>query len=177
MKISFFIGIIAGIGTTLWLAFSAPFVAQDRVRSETRVRTNGGRLESFSVRLADDVVATLPGSLNVDTPVAPAEARWLAELAPFAGVANVYRLRNESGTVIGLASRVRGVVTEDDVEWVLHVPARGTLMLRGVSVDIADLGEISGGMREFAALAGNWEAQLDGETWRIDTVTLAGGDR
>lgn len=178
MKASFFFGILAGIAAVVWLGWSAPFVAQQRVSSETRVQNNGGRLERFEIRLRDDQISVVPGRDAAPSGTTPAQLSWVQSVAPFSQSASVYRLRNESGTVVGMASRVRGVTTAEQVEWVLHIPQRGSLVLTGLSADIAETGEITGGLREFATLDGTWDARLDADdVWRIDTLVVAGGAR
>ncbi|MEO0575885.1 MAG: hypothetical protein AAF004_10510 [Pseudomonadota bacterium] len=179
MRSTFFLGIIAGVVATLALAWFAPFLNQERVRSITDVQNNGGRVERFEIRLPDDLLSSVPGIDRPDGVVVPASAEWYPELAPFYVHADVYRLRNEQGVVVGIASRVRGVQTRDDVEWVLDLPARGTLAMNGLSADIAEVGTIVSGTREFTELGGSWEARLDEDNvWRIDTVVqrLVGED-
>lgn len=171
MRATFLFGILAGVAAALSLAWFAPFLSQERVRSLTDVQNNGGRIERFEARLATDVLSSVPGIDAVDGGVVPASAEWYPELAPFFIRADVYRLRNEQGVVIGIASRVRGVQSRDDVEWVLNFPARGTLALKGLSADIAEVGSIVSGTREFADLRGDWQASLgEDDVWRIETV-------
>ena len=173
MRNAFITGLIAGIAGMLAAAYVAPFLSQDRIRGETRVQTNGGRLEVFEVRTAADALLQAPG-LQGDLEILPNDTAWYPELAPFIGDASVYRLRNESGRVIGVASRVRAMRGSDDVEWILHIPARGTLALTGVSVDNAEVGELRVGTEEFVELSGDWQAELDANgTWRISTSVRA----
>lgn len=169
MKNAFIFGLVAGLAATFGLAFAAPFLAQERVRSETRVENNGGRLEFFEIDFSKDTLVQAPG-VESEAPLVPGEVSWFADLAPFTGLAAVYRLRNESGVVIGTASRVRGLRADEDVEWVLHIPPRGTLILSGISIDSAEAGEIRAGLGEFGELAGDWQAQLDEDSvWRFRT--------
>ncbi len=173
MKNAFLFGLIAGLLAVFGLAYAAPFLSQERVRSETRVENNGGRLELFQIDLTRDTLVQAPGT-DSDAPLVPGEVSWFSDLAPFSGLAAVYRLRNENGVVVGTASRVRGLANNDDVEWVLHFPARGTLVLSGVSIDRAEAGEIRAGLREFRRLAGDWQAQLDEDNvWRFRTSVRA----
>lgn len=171
VRSTFIFGIVAGVASAVALAWFAPFVHQERVRSQTQVQTNGGRLERFEIRMATDILTSVPGADNADDGPLPATADWYPELAPFSGQASVYRVRNESGVVIGMASRIRGVQASDDVEWVINLPARGTLALSGISVDVAEVGSVVSGTREFSDLTGTWEARLDEDNiWRMDTV-------
>jgi hypothetical protein len=177
VRLSIIFGFFAGIIGTLALAYTAPFLPYERVRSETEVRTNGGRLERFIVSGPVDVLSLLPAD-GGDATVTPAGARWYPDLAPFSVEAGVYRLRNESGTVVGIASRVRGVQSPDDVEWLLHVPARGTIALTGASVGAAEIGEVTAGEREFDGLVGEWQALADENGgWRIETLVMTPAPR
>lgn len=171
MRLSIIFGFFAGIIGTLALAYTAPFLPHERIRSETEVRTNGGRLERFTVSGPVDVLSLLPA--GDAAAVTPAGARWYPDLAPFSVEAGVYRLRNQSGAIVGIASRVRGVESPDDVQWLLHVPARGTLALTGASVGSAEVGGVAAGEREFEGLVGEWQATADGKGgWRIETLVM-----
>lgn len=173
VRLSIIIGFFAGIIGTLALAYTAPFLPHERIRSETEVRTNGGRLERFTVSGPVDVLSLLPAG-RTDAAVTPAGARWYPDLAPFSVEAGLYRLRNESGAIVGIASRVRGVESPDDVQWLLHVPARGTLALTGASVGNVELGGVAAGEREFDGLVGEWQATAeDNGGWRIETLVMA----
>ncbi|MEL6868953.1 MAG: hypothetical protein AAFO81_04045 [Pseudomonadota bacterium] len=177
MRAIFFLSIIAGAAAAAALAWFAPFLEQERTRAQTMVQTNGGRMEQFEIRLATDVLSSLPGIDRPDDGFVPASADWYPELAPFRGVAEMFRLRNAQGVAIGIASRVRGLTSTDDVEWILHLPARGTLALRGLSADVAEVGDIVTGTREFSALYGTWQARLDEDNvWRIESVVKARTD-
>lgn len=167
MRALIILGFLTGIGSVAALAYSTPFLEHERVSSQTRVVTNGGRQERFEIRVNQDLLSRLPGSASAVESV-PQFAPWAPELAPFTGDAEVYRLRNESGVVIGTAIRKR---ESSDVEWVLHLPARGTMVLTGLGVELAETGEMALGIGEFSDLYGIWDARLDEDrVWRFDTV-------
>ncbi|MEO0345267.1 MAG: hypothetical protein AAF229_03320 [Pseudomonadota bacterium] len=173
MRTSIIIGFLAGIASALALAYTAPFLPHDRVRSETEVRNNGGRFEQFEVAGSADVLALLPAGGDAQTEAVPSGARWYPDLAPFSGEAAVYRLRNASGVVIGVASRVKGVESPDDVQWVLHIPARGTIALKGAGIGDAEIGSVVAGEREFSGLVGEWQATAKPNGgWRIETLVI-----
>ena len=174
MRLSIIIGFFAGIIGVLVLAWTAPFLPHDRVRSQTDVQTNGGRLERFHVDVPGDVLSLLPAGGVTDVAAMPVDARWYPDLAPFSGEAATYRLRDDRGTVIGVASRVRGVADPADVQWVLHIPARGTLALTGASVGNTELGSMAEGDGEFAGLTGEWQATRDAESsrWNLETLVM-----
>jgi len=76
-----------------------------------------------------------------------------------AGVrAEIFKIRNARDTVVGVAVRAAAQHDGSDViDWVLHLPARGSLF---VNMEIAPreggyrLGEIRSGSREFAEFSG-----------------------
>ncbi|MEN7342097.1 MAG: hypothetical protein AAAFM81_04110 [Pseudomonadota bacterium] len=176
MKFTLIFGFLAGLAGALGFAYQAPYLEQQRVRAISEVVPNGGRLERFQIRLADDVLMQAPG-VNSDALTIPEDAEWFPELAPFAGLAAVYRLRNERDEIVGVASRVRGIESEEQVEWILYLPARGLLALDGASVDTVELGDIASGDREFAGLAGDWKAWVDeNDIWRFETVVREPSD-
>ncbi|MFK8052607.1 MAG: hypothetical protein AB8F65_06505 [Woeseiaceae bacterium] len=169
MRFTIIVGFLLGLVGSLALAYTAPFLQQERVRGITEVMTNGGRLERFEIHLDDDILMQAPGTASLAETI-PGTADWYPELAPFAGLAAVYRLRNERAEVIGIASRVRGIASEEQVEWVLYLPARGMMGLDGASVDTVELGDIIVVDREFAGLVGEWKAYIDEDNiWRFET--------
>ncbi|MEL7296033.1 MAG: hypothetical protein AAGJ86_00150, partial [Pseudomonadota bacterium] len=95
MRLTILIGFLGGLIGSLTLAYMAPFLEQSRVRGLTEVVTNGGRLERFEIHLDDDILMQAPGTQSEAVTI-PASAEWFPELAPFAGLAAVYRLRNEN---------------------------------------------------------------------------------
>lgn len=170
MRITFIIGLLAGLIGMLALSYAAPFLQQERVRALTTVQTNGGRLEQFEIHLDDDILMQAPGTASTAETI-PGTADWFPELAPFEGLAAVYRLRNERNEVVGIASRIRGISAPEQVEWVLYLPARGLLALDGASVDTVELGDVVAGDREFANLIGEWQATIDeNNVWRFKTL-------
>lgn len=176
VRLTILIGFLGGLIGSLTLAYMAPFLEQSRVRGLTEVVTNGGRLERFEIHLADDILMQAPGTQSEAVTI-PVSAEWFPELAPFAGLAAVYRLRNENSEVVGIASRVRGIASEEQVEWVLYLPARGLIALDGASVDTVEVGDVIATDREFAGLEGDWKAFVDeNNIWRFETVLRVPGD-
>ena len=150
MRALIIIGFLAGIGSVAAVAYTTPFLEQQRIHSETRVVPNGGRLEKFEIRVEQDLLSNTPGLLSEST-LFPASANWFPERAPFGGDVQVFRLRNVNNQVVGTGIRHREA---DLIEWVLHLPARGTMVLR-----------------EFENLDGIWEARMDEDgVMRFETV-------
>ncbi|WP_405232649.1 hypothetical protein [Lentisalinibacter salinarum] len=186
MKKTFLLGLLLGIGGAVWLAGWYPFVDPVRFASESGVARNGGRTESFRIQIPEDRVlgAAAPGSV---VPSVPAGLS-LPEVAGD-GAVEIYKLRNASGKVIGLASRIRGGDAAY-TDWTLMLPARGALFLTaagsevsphamatamataGVAADPAGqsptsptfriLGDVAGGSGEFAGFFGSFS-----EEWEV----------
>ncbi|MEL7309971.1 MAG: hypothetical protein AAFN07_00545 [Pseudomonadota bacterium] len=167
MRAVIIIGFLTGIGSVAALAYTTPFLVQERIHAETRVVPNGGRLEKFEIRGESDLLSSTPGVLG-ETQLYPSSATWYPERAPFAGDAQIYRLRNENSVVIGTAILRQEA---ESVEWILHLPARGTMVLKGAGTALAGTGEMQLGLREFASLNGVWDARLDEDgIWRFETI-------
>lgn len=164
------IGFLAGIGSVAAVAYTTPFLEQQRIHSETRVVPNGGRLEKFEIRVEQDLLSNTPGLLSEST-LFPASANWFPERAPFGGDVQVFRLRNVNSQVVGTGIRHREA---ELIEWVLHLPARGTMVLQGTNGESLESGVLALGLREFENLDGIWEARMDEDgVMRFDTVVRA----
>jgi hypothetical protein len=122
---TFIFGLVLGLaGMGAYLHF-VPIVDQYRVPSHVTVQTNGGNQETFSIRLPGDrIMAGLPGAAS---PV-PAGLAWPDAVA-FAGFeAELFKIRDQDDTVIGVASRMKRTAGSDNfVQWTVHLPARGTM--------------------------------------------------
>jgi len=126
MKFLLIIGFLTGFAAVLAGAGLAPIAAQQRLASQTSVANNGGRLETFTIRLpADRIVSTggaaagiLAGdpATRIDPPAALAGTDFSVEQ---------YKLRDVSGAVIGIAIRQW---TAGGTTWALGIPARGTVV-------------------------------------------------
>lgn len=120
-----------------------PFPESPRVYSQAAALTNGSREEIFFIRLPDDRIgspraaSTAPFPQQAFSPVG--KERILAEL---------FRVRDSEGTIIGLATRMNGTVPgllgepEPVTDWMLLVPGRGALMMSRGAI-------ATGGEREF----------------------------
>jgi hypothetical protein len=125
---TFIFGLLLGLfGAGAYLHL-VPIVDQHRVPSHVTVQTNGGNQEVFSIRLpADRIMSGQPGAA---APV-PAGLEWPATPAYAGFGAELFKIRDRDDTVIGVASRMRRAAGagNDFVEWVIHLPARGTMFL------------------------------------------------
>lgn len=130
MKFLIVLGFLLGFGGVLAAAGLAPIAVHERIASRTSVANNGGRLETFVIRLPADRIATT-GSVSqgrsvidpvtgIDPPAALAGAEFVIEQ---------FKLRNIDGEVIGVA--MRHWTRSDDTSastWSVSVPSRGTLV-------------------------------------------------
>lgn len=102
---------------------------------------------------------------------APATLEWPDDEV-FAGISTeMFKLRNARDTVIGIAARTVGREDDADViDWVIHIPARGSLYVNMEAAPQADgvrLGNLRAGSRDFEPLSGvmseRWVADTSGE--------------
>ena len=107
-----------------------PLAVQERLASQTSVANNGGRLETFIIRLPADRIAAAGDAGQppfVVDPVTVVEAP--AELSASAFMLEQFKLRNVDGDVIGTA--MRHWTAADDASastWSVSLPGRGTLV-------------------------------------------------
>ena len=151
---TFIIGLVLGVLATAGALYAVPLVDQQREHSLVSVATNGGNVESFYINVpADRILAKQPGqdSLMPDTLDWPG-----ADILQPIGV-ELYKIRNERGVVIGVASQSSevGATTTD---WLLHLPARGSQLISvqtQATLNGARRGDLRAGSREFAKRRGS----------------------
>lgn len=153
---TFIFGVILGfLGAGAYLYF-VPVVDQHRVPSRITVQTNGGNSEVFSIRLPGDRIMT--GAPGTASPV-PDGLAW-PELPTLDGFkAELFKIRDTDNTVVGVGSRLARSASSGDsfVEWVVHLPARGTMFVAMEPNRVpgqARSGALSAGTREFSTLRG-----------------------
>ena len=155
-------GIVSG-GVALYYV---PVVDQHREQSMISVSPNGGNTEVFHVNVPIDRI--MIGTPDSSAPL-PAGLQW-PDSPELAGLrAELFKIRNGKDAVVGVASRV-AARTEEDVdliEWVLHLPARGSIYIT-MQPDAVEGGYRQGiyraGTRDFADLIGRVT-----ERWIADT--------
>ncbi len=163
---TFIIGILLGIAAAAGALYAYPAVDQHREASIVAVAPNGGNVESFHVNIPmDRVMAGAPGRKR---PLPPG-LEWPTDETLSGIRMELFKVRNARDIVIGVASRT-SASDADVIEWVLHLPARGSLY---VSMQAQALeggirrGGITAGSREFAPLKGfmteRWVADKSGE--------------
>jgi hypothetical protein len=163
------LGFILGIVGTVAAAYYVPVVDQHRESSVIAVAPNGGNTESFRINIPTDRI--MVGAPKQAEPLPPG-LDWPADEF-FDGVrVELFKLRNSADAVIGVASRMvaDSDAIEDSVEWVLHLPARGTFYV-AMPVQTADesrrVGTLRAGTREFSPMQGTvserWVAITDND--------------
>jgi hypothetical protein len=174
---TFFLGILLGLAAAAGALFAIPVVDQVREASIVAVAPNGGNAETFHINIPmDRIVLGAPGQ---DGAVPPG-LEWPADEILADVRAELFKIRNARDAVVGVAVRAAAKNNDKDIiDWVLHLPARGSLF---INMDVTPLdggfriGEIASGSREFAPLSGfmteSWIAndsnEEDAPTGRIE---------
>jgi len=162
---TFLIGILLGIAAAAGALYSLPVVDQHREVSLVTVAPNGGNQESFHANIPMDRI--MVGTAGEKSGL-PAGLEWPLDDV-FAGIsAELFKIRNARDVVIGVAARTVAKEEESDViDWVLHLPARGTLFVN-MAPDAQEgghrIGRLRTGSNEFARLRG-----FVAERWVVDT--------
>jgi len=152
---TFTTGIVLGVAGILAALYYVPAVDLGREVSIIAVAPNGGNTESFHVNVPEDriMVGTDSGA------TLPPGMVWPADDALRGVNTELFKIRNSRDAVIGVGSRVavRNRELGDVIEWVLHLPARGTIYvsLQPESISGARAGGFRAGTREFSGLVGN----------------------
>jgi hypothetical protein len=149
-------GFLIGLVGTVAAAYYAPVVDQEREPSVIAVSPNGGNTESFRINIPTDRI--MIGAPKQAEPLPPG-LHWPTD-EKFEGVrVELFKVRNTRDAVIGVASRMVADSNqiEDSVEWVLHIPARGTFYA-AMPAETTDgtrrIGKLRAGTREFGPMQG-----------------------
>ena len=162
---TFIIGILLGIAAAAGALYALPLVDLHREESIVRVAVNGGTRESFHINVPMDRI--LIG--DAGTVVLPETLEWPDDAVFNDLRTEAYKLRNERDTVIGVAARTVAREGDGVIEWVVHLPARGSMfvaMTPRADASGARSGTLVTGTREFAGLGGGlterWVADESG---------------
>lgn len=165
---TFIAGILLGIAGAGAALHYIPAVNQSREQSMIVVHPNHGNTETFHVNVPmDRIMVGVPGQ---EEPL-PVGLRWPENELFAASRAELFKIRNGKDTVVGVASRIAGSdeVSGDIVEWVLHLPARGSAYVVMEATPREQgyrMGSLATGTREFAPLTGRvterWVADSSG---------------
>ncbi len=164
----FIFGILLGIGVSAGALYALPAVDQHREVSVISVAPNGGNRESFHINIPmDRIMAGTAGQVSG----IPDGIKWPQDdILSGVGV-ELFKVRNEHDVVIGVAART--VAAEQDldvIDWVVHLPARGSLFINMDSAAQEDgyrAGRLRSGSQEFSSFVGSvlehWIADTAGE--------------
>ncbi len=158
---TFFLGLILGTLAAGGLVYVVPSVNLEREQSIMTVNPNGGTQERFYANLPGDRIMA---SVANGEEAWPAGLLWPADLDLGDGQAELFKLRNDADRVVAVASRIKTAGPDSNVEWTVHLPARGTIyaLLNGVADDTGTRnGRLRAGSREFADRRGSVSERLD----------------
>jgi len=149
-------GFFLGLVGTVTAAYYVPVVDQYRESSVIVVAPNGGNTESFRINIPTDRI--MVGAPKQAQPLPPG-LHWPADKL-FDGVrVELFKVRNTLDAIVGVASRMvaESDAIEDSVEWVVHIPARGTFyvpMPAQPADGVRRVGTLRAGTREFGPMQG-----------------------
>ena len=177
---TFVVGIVLGIAGAAAGLYLYPVVDQHREVSIVSVAPNGGNVEQFHMNVPmDRIMVGAPGQ----TKPIPAGMEWPLEEALEGVRVELFKIRNERDTVIGVAARTSAKDESADViDWVLHLPARGSVYVNMQAEGRPGgyrQGELRAGSREFAQRRGkmterwvpNTSTEEDAPAGRIELLT------
>jgi hypothetical protein len=149
--VGMFLGVFGG-GSALYFL---PIVDIVREQSIIRVMPNGGNVELFHANLPTDRI--MVGAPGQRAPL-PAGLDWPNGELLANSRTELFKIRNSRDIVVGVASRVAASNEDGDlIEWVMHLPARGSmyaLMQTELNEDGDRVGQLRAGTREFTDLVG-----------------------
>jgi hypothetical protein len=131
MKITFIVALLLGFVGVLAAGRFVPWGEHVRLASQTRVVANGGRAERFVIRLpVDRVAAAGAKAAGLRADAATGAPTLPPELTTDPLLVEHFKLRDESGNVVGIAARHwRADARSADTAWSLMIPSRGALLL------------------------------------------------
>lgn len=177
---TFIVGILLGVAGVAAALYLYPVVDQHREASIVSVGPNGRNIESFHVNVPMDRI--LVGAHGNNNPL-PAGMKWPKDEVLQDVRVELFKIRNARDTVVGVAARTVAKEGSDDViDWVLHLPARGSVFVNMQAEALEGgyrKGELRAGSREFGQLGGvmteRWVPDTSGDedapSGRIELVT------
>lgn len=164
LKAMFISGLFLGLAAVFAGAGYYPWIDHPRLAARTQVLPNGGRSETFLVRLPVDRIAAMGGGGGLAARSFPPKLALPDALAAEAVQLDHFKVRDVAGNVIGIAARhAVGTAQGVAVVWSLTIPSRGTLWLSGVTAE---------GALDTALDALGYES---GETWSGELSMQYGG--
>ena len=171
---TFISGLVFGVVGVIAALYLMPAVDVTREASIVVVTPNGGNEETFHVNVPEDRI--MIGARGQRQSL-PEGLRWPNDPQFADSRAELFKLRNSRDAVVGVASRfaIDDRATGKVVEWVLHLPARGSMYVTLNSSPVAGggrVGKMQAGTREFRELVGElkekWVAEGTGGNGRIE---------
>jgi len=171
---------VLGVAAAAAALYAYPAVDQHREISIISVAANGGNVESFHVNMPMDRIMVGPGDQKQ---ALPSGMKWPADQMLKDVRVELFKIRNERDTVVGVASRTAAKDGSGEIiDWVLHLPARGSMFVNMRAEALKGgfrQGELQAGSREFAPLSGsvsehwipNTSGDADAPAGRIELVT------
>lgn len=152
---TFVFGIALGLAAAAGALYAVPVVDQEREPSIVSVAPNGGNAEVFHVNVPTDrIMSGTPGQAAA----VPPGLQWPVDATLQNVRAEMFKIRNARDAVVGVAVRAAAANDgEEVIDWVLHLPARGSLF---INMDVTPreggfrIGEIRAGSKEFVTLSG-----------------------
>ena len=170
---TFIAGILLGVGAAAAALYYVPVVEQFREQSLIVVHPNHGNTEVFHINVPTDRI--MIGAASQST-LLPPGLEW-PEDPLFSDVrSELFKLRNSKDAVVGVASRLAAndPVAGDFIEWVFHLPARGSVYV-SIEPTARDggsrIGSLRSGTREFSTLTGQVTEQWIAESSGADSAS------
>ncbi len=151
----FLVGILLGLAVAAGALHTFPAVDQIREVSIIAVATNGGNSEAFHINIPADRV--MIGATGKDSGV-PVGLIWPKD-SVFQNISTeIFKIRNARNAVVGVAARTVAKEGDTDLtDWVIHLPARGSLFVNmepQIQKGRPRIGKLRAGSREFNDLDG-----------------------
>jgi hypothetical protein len=165
---TFIFGILLGVAAAAGALYAIPVVDQHREMSIITVAPNGGNHESFHINVPMDRVMVGAAGEASDLPVG---LMWPDDPILANVSTEIFKIRNARDTVVGVAARTVAKEQDSDViDWLIHLPARGSLYVNMDSTPRENgdrVGQIRTGSRDFEPLIGSiaerWVSDTSGE--------------
>lgn len=152
---TFLVGILLGLAVAAGALHTFPVVDQIREVSIIAVATNGGNSEAFHINIPADRVMIGATGKNSGVPVG---LIWPKD-SVFQNISTeIFKIRNARNAVVGVAARTVAKEGDTDLtDWVIHLPARGSLFVNmepQTQKGRPRIGKLRTGSREFNDLNG-----------------------
>lgn len=173
MSRSVLLPFLAGVVVAVAVAVLLPLPEHPRFPSRISVQADGGRQEDFVIRWPADRIVLPRNERDPQASIAAAGAAVLEDTAGQRVSAELFRLRDSAGNVVGVASRMAGIggamgTGRSSSGWMLVIPARGTLFLaQGDAADVTARERVSGGVPRVIAPAQAAAFWAGGSRYRV----------